>query len=409
MGIQIVSWSFVFFLTLPFLSGQSGDQQPPSPPPSQPPSQAPSQGRPQMGRPSQPQQKPFRQLMLSGEIVLEEGGALAEPVLVELKCNGRTVRQTHSSTNGGFFFHLDNRNPANMADASVGNFGVSGPGFNDGIFDSPFPGDSQGMFDDRVDLSACEISAAVSGFRSTTIRLGIRRTLDKPDVGAIVLSRIDGVAGSTVSLNTLSAPKKARDRYERAIRELGKKKVNLAKTEQYLEEAVSEFPEFAAAWNLMGNVRLGAEDSEGAREAFERAVEADPNYIPPYLSIAEMELQAGEWNRLSSVSRKILDLSEDLSDAHYYFAVSAYSLGQNQLAEVSAQKVQSGPDADRFPGVYYLMGMILSNKGDFRSAAENFEHFVRTAPENPAAPQVRERLAVWTKEGLITESKTTPE
>lgn len=408
MGIRIVSWSFIFFLAATFLSGQSGDQKPPSQPPSRPPGQAPSQDRPQLGRPTQPQQKPFRQLMLSGEIVLEEGGKLTEPVLVELKCNGRTVRQTHSSTNGGFFFHLDNQNPANMADASVGNFGFSGPGFSDGIFDSPFSNDSQGTFDDRVDLSACEISASVSGFRSSIIRLGIRRTLDKPDVGAILLSRMDSVAGSTVSLNTLAAPKKARDRYEKAIRELGKRKVDFAKTERYLQEAVEEFPEFAAAWNLLGNVRLGSDDSEGARQAFERAVEADPNYIPPYLSMAEMKLQAGEWRELSSLSLQVLELNENSPDAHYYYAVSAYSLGQHQLAEVSAQKIQSDPEADRFPGVHYLMGLILSKRGDFQSAAQHFERFISAAPENPAVAQVRESLEAWTKDGLITERKPSP-
>ena len=42
---------------------------------------------------------------------------------------------------------------------------------------------------DSVNLSACELEAELSGFRSDKILLGLRRALDNPDVGVIVLHR----------------------------------------------------------------------------------------------------------------------------------------------------------------------------------------------------------------------------
>ena len=46
----------------------------------------------------------------------------------------------------------------------------------------------------------CELRASVAGFTSDTINLFNRRTADNPDVGTIVLHRIAGVEGASISL-----------------------------------------------------------------------------------------------------------------------------------------------------------------------------------------------------------------
>ncbi len=71
-----------------------------------------------------------------------------------------------------------------------------------------------------------------------------------------MLHRTARAEGATVSLKTLTAPKEAKQAYEKALKELGKRKINFSKTSKELEKAVKIYPEFAAAWHVLGEVRL---------------------------------------------------------------------------------------------------------------------------------------------------------
>ena len=60
----------------------------------------------------------------------------------------------------------------------------------------------------------CELRANVAGFTSDTIDLFNRRTADNMDVGTIVLHRLAGVEGTSISVTSMMAPKAAKKAYE---------------------------------------------------------------------------------------------------------------------------------------------------------------------------------------------------
>jgi hypothetical protein len=378
--------------------GQEQDRdRPPTDPRPRPPEPVPTPER-QPGRTPETSDRPFRFFVLTGEVVLEDGTPLPEPVLVELRCSGGVERQTHTTLKGGFSFRFDNNAPTEWADASVGMPGF-GRGRLGGLQDAQWGARPGG--DMSLDLSACGISATVPGFRSNTLSPGIRRALDNPAVGTIILSRIEDVGGTTVSLTTLAAPRRAMSRYERALKELGVAKPNLDKVDRDLSEAVKEYPEFAVAWTLLADVRLRREDETGARHAYMEAIEADSSYVTPYLALAEMEWRAGHWYEVSRLSGKVIELNADFPEAHFLHALSNHNLGMTELAESSARKIRSGPGIERFPQTYYLLALILSERGDYASAAGELRLFLEAVPDSPLATEIREVMVQWETSGMV--------
>ncbi len=131
----------------------------------------------------------------------------------------------------------------------------------------------------QVDLSGCELIGELPGYRSDRVQLGRRSVFDRPDVGVIVMHRLGGVRGDSVSITTLAAPKNAKKAYESAMKELRKKDARQRKPEKAvanLEKAVAEYPKYAAASTLLGQTKMNMSDPGGARDAFHMAMQADP-------------------------------------------------------------------------------------------------------------------------------------
>lgn len=337
-----------------------------------------------------------RPMFLAGKVVTEDGSPIPETIVVELVCHATVRQQAHTFKGGQFSFDLSPHPSSAFLDASVAR--------NDANNVNPFarvPGGEYTAGGEQVDLSGCEVRANLPGFVSDRIQLGLRRALDRPDIGAIVLKRKEGVAGSTVSFTALAAPRKARKAYAKAEKELRKDKANLEKVRKELEKAVRAYPKYASAWHLLGMIRMAHEDEEGARQAFEASIEADENYIRPYLSLVDMEIRAGGWPRISELCGKVVELNPFMVRCRYYHAVASLNLGRMEEAEASAIKVQESQDSRFLSGSHYIRGAVLARKGNFESAAQQFRHFLKIAPDGRGAAQIKENLVAWERQGLI--------
>ena len=354
-----------------------------------------------------------RPLFLSGKVVLDDGEPPAESTQVELICQGTTIQQVYTSGGGSFSFqiNLGGSGPNNQMpiDASISSTtsspwgsGLDGSGSNNDF------GASLGssIRYDSVNLSACELEAKLAGFRSDKIRLGPRRALDDPDVGVIVLHRSARAETATISLKTLAAPKDAKKAYEKALKELGKKKVNLNKTSKELEKAVKIYPEFAAAWQLLGEVRLELKDQPAARQAFEQAMAADSQYANPYIALAMLEIDEEHWEEAARLSGQALELDSQLVRAHYFHALANSSLGRLDVAEESALQVQKSSRAKNYPLTHYILGWIMSQKGDFPAAADEYRRLLEIAPSSQIGQRLQDQLSRWTADGLIPTLET---
>ncbi|MFQ5740211.1 MAG: tetratricopeptide repeat protein [Acidobacteriota bacterium] len=348
--------------------------------------------------------------ILAGVVVFEDGKPVLEPVQVYLTCSG-SVRQRVSTQPGGQFNFQWGDSTSTITEEKETTGSPSGGRF--GRFNRLGRGlDDDGAFGSgrvllgRVNLSDCDISAALPGFVSDVIHLGIHGILDNPDVGSLMLSKLDRVSGTTVSFKSLKAPRKATKAYQKAQRELGKKKINYSKAVKELEKATKAYPGFAAAWYLLGVCRSAQGDRKSAFEEFEKAVAADPDYLVPYIAMAELRQQRGRYHEAAELSSRVLQRNPEVIRAYYVHAYANYSLGRIDIAERSVRKVQESKEAVSYPGTHYLLGLVLAAKRDYSSAASEFRRFLELNPGFEQAPELERRMLEWEAQGLIEKASS---
>ncbi|MBI3693849.1 MAG: tetratricopeptide repeat protein [Acidobacteria bacterium] len=372
----------------------------------------PSRGTDPFGGIDRQQQRPVEQrpIFLSGKVILEDGTAPPEPVTIERVCNGQVRPEAYTDSKGRFSFQLGAQNNVLM-DASVSSSagsgfgrdplagGMGGTGAMGGAGASP---NSMGM----VDLMGCELRASLPGFRSEAVMLNRRSMFDNPDVGTIILHRLSNVAGTAISFTTLNAPKDARKSFDKAQSLLKQKSPKHAEVAKELEKAVQIYPQFAAAWNMLGDARLALKDEEGARKAFEQSLAADGKYVNPYVQLAVLDLRASKWADAAEITGRLAQLNPYSGQAHYFNAIANYNLGKMDLAEKAARNAAKSDEQNRYPMVHHLLGAILARQGNFPSAAEEFRSFLKISPTAPAAEQIRKQLTEWEGLGVIQRAET---
>ena len=335
---------------------------------------------------------------VTGRVVLEDGAPIPDAVAVELICSGQVRKRARPYTNGDFMVLLgeDSSDTPDVATPRNPTSAVSTP-FNQKQQQS-LGGEDVGRFD----FSGCELRATLPGFQSNLIALGPRRRLDNSEVGMLVLRRLTGVDAIMVSANTLAAPSKARLAFENARREAQKEKSDYAYASAELKKALDEYPTFAAAWHLLGIMRLSQKDSAAAGEAFKKAIAADATYVEPHIELASMAVMQQHWIEAIKWVEPALKLNPNIPYANYLGAWVYFQLGNLDAAERSALALWKTRDVERYPLTHYILGAIKAQRGDFESAAARFRDFLATKPDAATTQSVNELLADWEREGRIT-------
>lgn len=330
-------------------------------------------------------------LTLSGKVVLSDGSPLPAPAKIELRCGQNRQPQQFTDKKGNFSFRIGGTESQQMIDASVANT-VSG--------DKKTRGESRlGL--SNVSLTGCHLQAALAGYSSSGIDLGTRSSFESPDVGTIILTPLAKDTAVFVSARTALAPKKAKAAYDKAEKELAKERPDNAKAAKDLQDAVEQYPEFAAAWQRLGTLKLDSNDTNGASEAFRKAIAADPNFVPPCISLASLELQLRKPDEAVKLADQALKLAPDLPEAHYYRGLANLSLGRHDDAEASLLVVQRSAEANRFPRTHVALGGIFAQKGDIPKAAAEFRRYLELESSSKVADSIRARLAEWQAAGKL--------
>jgi TolA-binding protein len=334
-----------------------------------------------------------RTIPVMGHVVLEGGVTPTEPVLVQPVCNGAPQSEAYTDEKGRFNVDLGRESRAN------GGAGRPAGGPNSG-FGRQY--EALGNHESDVDIRGCELRVELMGYRTEAVRIDGRQGRSVIDVGAVTLRRSSEGAGASVSATTLGAPEKARRLYEEAGKEFRRPGGQPDKAAKQLQAAITEYPRFAAAWRLLGEIHLKSGDTAKAEKAFAKAVEADPAYIQPYLPLARIAFGEQRWDDTARLASQVLRLNPYITEAVYLQALANFHLGQTDLAEKSALEVQASQDAGLFPETHYLLGLIRSKRGDFPAAAESFRAYLEARPQSQAAVELNRKLEEWAALGVIT-------
>ena len=329
-------------------------------------------------------------IILAGKVIVEGEEGLPEPVVIRVSCGGGSLPQVYTDRRGRFSFQPSCNPVLAMSDASarMAFFGT--------------PGARIGAGRGRMNLSHCWLYAELPGYRSSEIWLGMSRPMRMSKVGTIVLSRIDGASGDPVSLTTLTAPKRARKAFEKGAKLLRSvEEPDYARAIPFLERAVELHPEFAAAWEALGRARLGIGDRESAREAFQRAVEIDGQFLKPYLALIDMAVEDKDWTELEALTDRYLRMSPGSMKLRLFNSFAALKNGKSSKAKAMAEMIENAGELDDWPMTYLILAEVYTDSGEFTEAAKLYEAYLSTLPEGPYSEQIKRTLYDWSELRVI--------
>ncbi len=327
-----------------------------------------------------PQQQATTHL-LSGKVVLEDGSPLTDQATIQSICKGLRHGETYTDSNGNFSFEFGKQRSStdDVESSSMGEVQTIS---------------SQGRSTSGTYAADCQSQALLPGFTSEVIELSRFQdeTLGSIDVGKIVLHRVKGVEGATISATTAAAPSNARKAFDKARQDVGKGKLQDA--QKNLEKAVSVYPQFAVAWVELGRIQAHFKNFDVARQSFTHAIDADPKLVTPSEGVAQIALQQRQWEELVNITNRLLQLNAlSFPQDWFYNALGNYYLNRLDFAQKSAQEGLKTDLEHRVPKLDYLLGLVLMQKKDFTVAAEHFRSYLAHLPNPSEAASVQAQLA----------------
>jgi len=172
-----------------------------------------------------------------------------------------------------------------------------------------------------------------------------------------------------VSTTRLEVPKRARSDYKKACDEFKQKK--LAAAEEDVRSAIQDYPDYVAAWVMLGEVLAAKEETDHARNACEHAQTTDSTYLPSYLCLTQIALKNEQWEQVLSLTTKALDLNPQ-TDAYAYFyrAVAFFHLKNLPEAQANALEAVRIDKTYRQTTSCSLLAQIYEAEGDARQPSE---------------------------------------
>jgi tetratricopeptide (TPR) repeat protein len=200
------------------------------------------------------------------------------------------------------------------------------------------------------------------------------------------------VQGPTISAATLKVPGKARGEYRKGCTDLKGKK--LASAEDHLRKAVQEYPQYAAAWALLGQVLEAGNRIGEARSACSQASGVDSSYVPAYLCLADVAAQLNEWHQTLDLADRALTLDPVQNVyGNFYSAMAQFHLSNLPAAERNALETIDADHLHRVPQAHLLLAQIYGAKHDFYGASVQLRAYLKVAPSSTDSAVVRKSLA----------------
>jgi Tfp pilus assembly protein PilF len=314
-----------------------------------------------------------RPVFVSGKVMLQGGGALPEPVPIERVCNGTVRREGYADTKGQFEFQLGLN--LTFQDASENDSRITPASQSRSVTNNGLR---------SLELNGCELRAVLAGYQSSTVILrAIGGDTWEYPVGTIFLKRIGNAPGTTISVTSMAAPKDAMHAFEKAQKIKAEKPVE---AEKELNKAVKIYPQFAAAWTLLGDLHREHNDFDTARTDYAQAIAADSQFVNPAYGLAMIAAQEKKWDEAIRLTEQVIKLNAAAYPLAYFLNAAAnYNLQKFAPAEESARKFKTLDTQHSHPDVCLLLSYVLSARQDYAGAAREIRDYLAIAPNSPDA------------------------
>lgn len=328
-------------------------------------------------------------IFLSGLVLFDDGTPANHDIRIERVCNGQARLEAHTDSKGRFSFQLGQNM---MVDVDAADSTPTGP-YRGQTNSSMGPMGNYGGFGNNTrDLWNCELRASYPGYRSDTVELANRHAMDNPDVGTIVLHRLGNVQGTTISLTSALAPKKAQKDYKKGLQLAQKGK--LEEAEAQWRAATELYPKYAVAWYALGQLQQKQGRSSDARKSYEAAIAADSRFVSPYDQMALLAAREGNWEDAAKFSKQAISLDPvEYPTSLWYNAIANYNLKREADAEKSTRALLKLDTRHKFPDAESMMAQLLLDQRKYPEAAGYLRSYLALVPNAKNADSLKQLLS----------------
>ena len=150
------------------------------------------------------------------------------------------------------------------------------------------------------------------------------------------------------------------------------RKGSTAKVDRVIKELTKAgelYPEYAAAWTLLGRTKIQIADVSSAEQALQRALEIDPLYIKPYESLIVLRRNQGDRNSADELADVTLGFNSVDVRMRWFMAVSQYELSSFDEALGMIDAIQNDEqEAVLYPQTHHIRDLIHARRGEFDEA-----------------------------------------
>lgn len=290
---------------------------------------------------------------INGRVLYDANGSPAMQVLVTLRnFTDMGVDQTATDSMGNFTFSVGR---------GVYYLSVRQPGYME--------------ISERVEVGISSINGVQLSLRAMPAKAGLQTSHNSPRF--------------TVPAELLKVPEKARESYRAGLREFNRN-ANLPSSMRFFQKAIDLYPEFAEAHYWKGMVQLDLTEYENARASFEESVRLNEKLAAAYFPLGSLHMHFREPEKAASILQKGLAQFDKYWQGHFELARACVAIGKLKEAEISARRAQQlKPDFHR---VHVLLANIYWEQGRDAEALAEGEMFLKAAPEDPVAEEIRQRV-----------------
>jgi Tfp pilus assembly protein PilF len=199
------------------------------------------------------------------------------------------------------------------------------------------------------------------------------------------------ILSATVNAKRMDVPAAAQEKFARACNAVREKKLSVA--EESLNQAVKLYPQFSAAWVLLGQVAADQGHNEKAAQACTTARNEDATYLPGYLCLADIAARQQRWNEVAELTNQVLGMHPIKAPAAFYYNCLAYFyLRQFPAAEKSALNALTNVPKQGEPQVHWLLAKIYEQEGKRELEAEQLREYLKLSPNAVDAPIAKQIL-----------------
>jgi len=195
-------------------------------------------------------------------------------------------------------------------------------------------------------------------------------------------------AGDPVSAHQLSIPQRAREEFDKGMKEMVSAKLDYHRALPHFERAIQEFPDYYEAFAEVGIIQHHLGDKAAAEQALRKSAELSENrYLDALSLLAQMLNDQERFSDSERVARTCATQDESAWVCDLELARALSGLKRAGEAEPVALKARDlNPNN---PGTFLVLGNIHIQERKYADVVNDFDTYLNLNPSGPESDQVR--------------------